>query len=178
MEFRIRPATIDDARNIARVHVESWMTAYADIYDEHVLASFPLEKRESEWGEALADQSRPGFEYVAEDNDGKIIGFVSAGPERSGDPDFAGQVYAIHVLPDHKGLGVGRLLMSETAKALLRKGITSLLVWVLAENYPARRFYEELGGEVAREQQIATAGQTVDEVSYGWREFFDLVAST
>ena len=44
MGFRVRPATVDDAADIARIHVESWRTAYAGIYDEHVLASFPLEK--------------------------------------------------------------------------------------------------------------------------------------
>lgn len=177
MGFRIRPATVDDAADIARIHVESWRTAYADIYDEHVLAAFPVETREREWQGTLADESRTGFEFVAEDTQGKVFGFISAGPERSGDPDFAGHVYAIHVLPEHKGLGIGRSLMSTAAEQLVDHGIESLLVWVLTENHPARNFYEKLGGELARTQQITVGGQTVDEVGYGWKDLQTLASA-
>jgi ribosomal protein S18 acetylase RimI-like enzyme len=175
MGFRVRPATVDDAADIARIHVESWRTAYAGIYDEHVLASFPLEKREREWRDTLADDTRASFEFVAEDAQGKVFAFISAGSERSGDPDFAGQVYAIHVLPAHKGLGIGRSLMSTATKQLVDHGIGSLLVWVLTENHPARNFYEKLGGELARTQKITVGGQTVDEVGYGWKDICTLV---
>ena len=171
----MRPATIDDARSISRIHVESWRTAYAEIYTEHVLAAFPFERREREWHDILADRLRSRFEFIAEDTYGKIFGFVSAGLERSGDPDFEGQVYAIHVLPDRKRRGVGQSLMAATSRRLLDDGIASLLVWVLTDNYPARRFYENLGGELVREQQITTAGQTVDEVGYGWRDISSLI---
>ena len=65
--------------------------------------------------------------------------------------------------------------MAATSRRLLDDGIASLLVWVLTDNYPARRFYENLGGELVREQQITTAGQTVDEVGYGWRDISSLI---
>ncbi len=175
MDHRIRPATIDDAPAIARIHVESWRTAYADIYDEHVLAAFPVEKREQEWQGTLSDQSRPGFEFVAEDDFKKVFGFVSAGLERSGDSDFAAQVYAIHVLPDRKRSGSGRSLMSAVANRLVDDGISSMLVWVLADNQPARRFYERLGGKLVRTQKITVGGQTVDEVGYGWPDVSSLL---
>lgn len=46
-----------------------------------------------------------------------------------------------------------------------------MLLWVLAENHPARRFYERLGGVVAGSKPLETRGTgaaTVDEVAYGY----------
>lgn len=175
MAFRVRTATINDVSDIARIHVESWRTAYVGIYSERVLAAFTVENRDVEWRHTLTDNSRIGFELVAEDDVRNVLGFISAGPERSGDPDYRGQVYAIHVAPDQKRGGIGQELMSAAAAQFLNDGIDSLLIWVLTDNHPARRFYEKLGGKLVRDQQITTAGQTVDEVAYGWEDVTSMI---
>jgi hypothetical protein len=53
---------------------------------------------------------------------------------------------------------------------LARCGHRGLLVRVLAENNPARRFYERLGGELAAEGSVAIAGTRLREVTYVWRD--------
>ena len=50
-----------------------------------------------------------------------------------------------------------------------------MVVWVLAENRPARRFYEALGGEYIQEGQFTIGGVALPEVAYGWKDLASLV---
>lgn len=117
----------------------------------------------------LADANRPEFVYVAENDDGQIIGFVSGGPERSGDAIYKGELYAIYVLAEHQGKGIGRGLARVTCHRLIEQGMTTMLVWVLDTN-PWRAFYEALGGKPAREKQETIGDATLTEVGYGWED--------
>jgi hypothetical protein len=44
-----------------------------------------------------------------------------------------------------------------------------MIVWVMRDNQPARRFYERLGGVYVRTQPTTIGPATLEEVSYGWR---------
>ena len=63
-----------------------------------------------------------------------------------------------------------------SAKSLIESGMSSMLLWVLAENWSARRFYEALGGECIREQQVRIGNTELPEVSYGWKDLGSLIA--
>jgi hypothetical protein len=54
-------------------------------------------------------------------------------------------------------------------------GFNSLMLWVLTENYPARRFYERLGGIYLTERVEAFAGGSIAEVAYGWPDITPLL---
>lgn len=170
----VRPAVLSDAAGIARVHVESWRTTYAGIIAEEVLQALSAERREPVWSRIISQAE--GFMFVAEE-DGQIVGFVHGADEREGDPDYTGEVTAIYLLKQAQGRGLGRELMRAAAHELHRRGHTSLLLWVLKDNLPARRFYEALGGQLLREKTIEIGGQTLIEVAYGWRDLDALIAS-
>ena len=87
-EIRIRQAIDSDARGIARVHIDSWRSTYAGIVPADHLAGLDYDEREARWHRILADRRQNAF--VAEDADGRIIGFASGGPERSGDAAYPG----------------------------------------------------------------------------------------
>ncbi|EKP95233.1 GNAT family N-acetyltransferase [Thermaerobacter subterraneus] len=97
----------------------------------------------------------------------RVVGFAAAGPERSGDPEFRGELGAIYVLEEYQGRGVGRRLVAAAVRELLARGHRSMLVWVLAQN-PYRRFYETLGGTRVRTRTIAIGGVDLEEWGYGW----------
>jgi GNAT superfamily N-acetyltransferase len=102
--------------------------------------------------------------------DGRIVGFCDAGPNRGEPKDFQGEVYAIYLLAEAQGQGLGRALFQQAVAWLMRNGWSSFLVWVLTGNTRARRFYEALGGTAAGEKPTAIAGTSYTEVAYGWRE--------
>lgn len=164
--MNIRKAVTGDARGIAEVHVDSWLSTYRSIVPDDYLDSLTYEGREQSWKRGLLQDGI----FVAEDTNGKIIGFATGGKERSGDyPDVEGELYAIYLLKDLQTKGTGRALTAAVATDLLEKGIRSMLVWVLADN-PSRRFYERMGGKLLDEKTIEIAGEDLLEVAYMWED--------
>ncbi len=175
--IRVRAAGPADAGPLARVHVDTWQTAYSGIVPPDYLANLSYEARESQWnGIFLANQPATST-FVAETGEGEIVGFASGGPERQGDPTYLGEVYAVYVLQDHQRRGVGRRLAVAVVRQLLRGGFASMLLWVLEDNRPARRFYESLGGEQVGQRTLAVGGTDLPEVSYGWKDIASLLIS-
>jgi ribosomal protein S18 acetylase RimI-like enzyme len=166
MSMRIRPASEEDIPAIARVHVESWKTAYRGIVADSFLAGLSQEKHEARHRRLM---SQPGAIYfVAEMPGDGIAGFLSGGPERSGDLDFPGELYAIYMLEEHRRHGIGLALVRQWALKLRQVGMNSALVWVLAENTPAKAFYERLGARYLRESTIEIGHVPLRELAYGW----------
>lgn len=163
----IRMATVADVAAIARVHVESWRTTYKGIVPADFLASLTYAQREPLWREVLSKPAGASLVYVAEDARGDIVGFASGGRERSRDPVYSGELYAIYLLERWQRQGLGRQLTVTLVGQLVQAGLTSLLVWVLAENR-SRRFYEALGGQQVRQQPVTIGGAELTEVAYGW----------
>ena len=174
--MRIRAAQPDDAPAIGRVQVETWRAAYRGIVWDATLASLSPTERARQWGDLLADQSGARFIVVADNATGGVSGFAAAGPERSGDPTYRGELYAIYVLPSHQRGGLGDSLVHAVATRLAAAGTTSMLLWVFEANAQSRAFYEALGGIVVRTQPIDIAGQTLTEVAYGWPDLRALLA--
>src|SRR5205814_2097153 len=68
---------------------------------------------------------------------------------------------ALRDLPAAGAPAAGRLAAAD---------LKSMLVWVLRENLPARRFYETLGGVYLREKPLGWRGTDAVEVAYGWAD--------
>jgi ribosomal protein S18 acetylase RimI-like enzyme len=170
----VREATHRDVAAMARVHVDTWQTTYRGIVPEEFLANLSYEKRENGWHQVLDNAPKDGnFTYVAEDESGQIVGFANGGIERAGDPVYQGELSAIYVLKNHQQKGIGRELVRAVVQKLGRMEISSMLVWVLADN-PACRFYETLGGQKVHEKEIERGGAKLIEIAYGWTDIVNL----
>jgi ribosomal protein S18 acetylase RimI-like enzyme len=167
LDYSLREATPADAPGIAHVHAASWRTTYQGIVAEDPLAGLSQERRQQGWYEALVNPNPGTCLFVAEGVEA-IIGFTSAGPGREGSDPCRGEVHAIYLLEHVQGLGVGRALMRAACAHLVQQGCTSMLLWVLKDNLPARKFYEALGGKTLGEKPIEIGTQTLIEISYGW----------
>src|SRR5919109_964260 len=121
----IRPATVDDAYGIARVHVTTWQDAYRGIVPNEYLDALDIDAR-----------------VEAYDRSGDILGFVTVGP--SIDEKGNGELYAIYVASKHWGTPVGAALMTH-GDQWLGERYPAATLWVLDENARARRFYEKHG---------------------------------
>jgi ribosomal protein S18 acetylase RimI-like enzyme len=109
------------------------------------------------------------FVLVAED-DGTVVGFCVGGRSRPPEERFGGEVYAIYVLPEQHGRGAGRALLEAAAKELIDRGLLSMIIWVLRENAPSRRFYERMGGVHMRDEERELEGVRITESGYGWED--------
>jgi ribosomal protein S18 acetylase RimI-like enzyme len=163
----IRLGSAADAHAIAQVRRDSWHAAYEGIIPT------PAIDRATAFG-APADPPPYRRTVVAEAGDHPaVVGYASFGPERTmatpfvsaasrgaasrgaanpGGPltadglaGLVGELYALYVTPAWWSTGTGRALMDNVLTALRADGYPRTVLWVLADNARARRFYERAG---------------------------------
>lgn len=149
-EVRLRAATATDARAVAEVHFAGWAWAYRGVLPDEVVSARTVEDREGQWRVGFSSDRRDGGGgLVAEGPAGRIVGFAAFGPaaaEHAVDPPpRSGEVYAIYLLEEAAGRGIGRRLLSAAVDRLRDNGYDHAVLWVLATNSRARRFYERAG---------------------------------
>ena len=114
----------------------------------------------------LAAKSAQGFPFFVAEAEGRLLGFATYGPFRSG-PGYARTVeHTIILAPDAWGRGIGRALIASLLTDAGHKGIRAMIGGVSAENAAGIAFHTSLGfAEVGRLPQV------------GWKfgRFIDLV---
>lgn len=161
----IRRATVADARAIAEIRVASWRATYPGMVPGSILERMDVDRDEVRIGGKLAN---PGLlAYVAEDVAGRVAGFVLAGPARDDDVDGLGEVQAIYLAPDVRGRGLGGALLDTALAGLAAEGFSTVVLWVLTANAPARRFYERAGFRLdGAARDLDFDGTPVEEIRY------------
>lgn len=161
----LRPAEPADAIAVARVHVRSWQTAYRTLLPDDYLDQLRPEDRAQRYDFANSDPLKPRTIVAAED--GLIYGFVTTAPAHEPDLQDHGELCALHVVPEHWGRGMGLALVSAARARLLELGFRKAVLWVLAGNVRADRFYRIDGWEPDGLQRTDSVwGVTVNEIRY------------
>jgi L-amino acid N-acyltransferase YncA len=172
----IRRARVEDAPAIARVHVESWRSTYAGMLPDKMLLKLSSARHETGWWmHVLGRSRRRHYVYVAEHETDGVIGFGSAGASRDRELVHRGEIYALYLLDEYHGMGIGKALFLALSARLLEERRPSLVVWVLSSN-PSRYFYETLGGRRVATRRERMGGVEVEETAYGWEDLNHLVA--
>lgn len=98
---------------------------------------------------------------------GIIIGTSSFGKSRMAELDGFGEIISLYLLPEHMGMGYGRLLLQAAVGELEKLGFNKVFLWVLEDNCNARRFYERCGF-VQTERCLFSdiGGEELKEVQY------------
>lgn len=135
----IRYLTPEDAPlTVSNIYESGWKYAYRGIVPQSYLDSIPA----GLWTAAL---HRPHLRHLVALEDGVPIGTAGFGPSRwEAYPDY-GEVVSLYLLPAYIGQGRGGLLLGRCVEELKGQGFDKILLWVLEENRPARRFYERNG---------------------------------
>ena len=128
---RIRPATVDDAEAIARVHIEAWRQTYSELVEPGEFDKLSVERRTARWRSKLEEDSDT---WVALAGD-EVIGFAGA-RSHDGDAVRPRELEYIYVLAAHHGTGIGQALLDEAI------GDVPAFVFVARGNPRAIRFYE------------------------------------
>ena len=140
--FVVRDATVDDARGIAVVHIDTWRDAYRGIVPDDFLDALDYGDREQRWREGISAPDGPI--RVVCDGD-RIVGWSCYGPTRDDDVRGPmGELYGIYVSSAYWGKGVGPALMAD-ALAWLNVRFPTSTLWTLEANMRARAFYERTG---------------------------------
>ena len=161
----VRRARVEDADSIERVRTDTWRDAYRGLMPDSLLERLGYDSTRRR---ALMVALPPHQFVLVAESEGAVVGFCLGGRSRATDDPFRGEVYAIYVLPEYQGSGIGRALLRMAANELVERDLHSMVIWVLRENAPSRRFYERMGGAWVRDEERELDGVRITESAYGW----------
>jgi ribosomal protein S18 acetylase RimI-like enzyme len=165
---RLRAATVADADALAALHMKSWRSAYRGSMSDTYLDG-PIEaERQAFWRERYRQPRAGLWTVIAEDRPGNMLGFLCALLDH--DQTWGTLIDNLHVDPNTKGRGIGRLMMRAAAEHLLyalpRRPV---YLFVLRDNKPAQAFYDRLGGEpVEAMMKTEPDGSALAVIRYVW----------
>lgn len=150
----VRAATLADAAEVARIHVDAWRVAYAGIIPDLVLSSLSISEREAGWvrwldaslvGKPTDGITGPSHRLIVAEADRGVVGWAAFGEGRDAASRDEGELAGLYVDPSAWGHGVGSALMDAVVEDLSGRTYASAILWVLGDNDRAIRFYETRG---------------------------------
>jgi ribosomal protein S18 acetylase RimI-like enzyme len=142
----VRPGTPRDLTVIGRLGA-LLVREHHDFDPQRFIAA--TSQTEKSYGSFLGTQlAEPNIFILVAERDGEVIGYTYAGVEG---PDYmslrgpAGVFYDIVVDPDHRGQGVGRMLLDATLKALKARGAPRVVLSTAEQNVAAQRLFDRAG---------------------------------
>ncbi|MDB5833379.1 MAG: uncharacterized protein JWR14_3209 [Caballeronia sp.] len=167
----IREATVEDAKAIATIHVDSWQAAYRGILPETYLANLSVMRRREAWHNFIVS-GRPRVLVAHSDaddhTDAAILGWVAFGDSRDGDKDHRwAEVETLYIAPAFWRKGIGKRLIDAARHALQSAGYTDVALWVLLDNRRARAFYKRSGFVCDNSSRgVQLGGKWLTEIRY------------
>ncbi len=164
-QFNIRPATKEDALAIATVQYHGWQHTYHGIINQAYLDSLSIEKG-VDFTKRLLASTQP-VTIVMENTEGAVIGYISGGKNRAEELPCDGEIYALYVLKQYHGHGLGKQLFIEAVAQLLKRGYQSVCVFVLKDN-PAVGFYKSFKPNLEVTVKASIGNEKYKELGLGW----------
>ena len=157
----------DEAEVFAALHVRCWREAYKDIVPAELIAQMTCDRRLPMWQTVLNKDERFVMGAYA---DGAPVGFIISGPtDLKNIPEQDGHLWALYIAASQHRRGIGRSLAFAATQHWYAQGGSTMTIGVLAENKPARAFYEQLGAEFLRFGTYKWGEFELSDCLYIWR---------
>lgn len=153
-----------DTTVLAELHAEAWRYAYRGIIPGVALERM-IARRNPAWWRSNCGSRRPALLL---EFDERVIGYAMFGRCRMQSNPPLGEVYELYVKPECHGAAFGRSLFCAARRRLRARGLSGLLVWALAENDLACRFYEALGGHERFRTLESLGGVRLEKIGFHW----------
>ena len=160
----VRRAEAKDAQGIAKVHEESWKHAYSGLIPYNALDAMIARRDFSWWTRAIKNSTRI---LVLEDGE-FIVGYATLGANRVSALEQDGEIYEIYLLPEYQGVGLGKNLFLAARQEIANSGLKGCLVWVLQDNIPAIKFYQNAGGRDTAEGTETFDGRKLKKTAFAF----------
>ena len=163
MPIEVRHARPGEGRRFEEIRIAGWRAGYAGMLKASLLDALEVtDERVDQWESLIRDAPGSGTLLLAED-DGAAIGGAVVLPSRDDDLPDAAELAALYVDPCAWRRGAGSALLAEGFE---RMPHPVQLLWVLARNEGARRFYERHGFVVDGAFKLVDRGGEQVEVRY------------
>jgi GNAT superfamily N-acetyltransferase len=163
--MNLRKAIPDDASAIAKVHIDSWRSAYRGLVPEDRLAKLDYTRGAERFRRSILAGSEDI--YIATE-DANVVGFFALGCCRDSDVnrETTGEIYAMYLVFEYWHRGIGGGMYREAQQILKSHGYEQAAVWVFAGNERARCFYEAMGFTIDGAIKILNIGVPLEALRY------------
>lgn len=164
MEFIIRNIEEKDIRQIAELNIEDRKTFYRGIIDDECLDALSVEEK---MNKILSNYKQNHFIVAA--NGDEVYGYCRYAEHSLSfpdDPTVDSELCELYVRANIKGKGIGSAIVDFVKNNLKSYGKKKMIVCCLEKNYPARGFYEKMGGKLYGENKYEAGGKLYNEVVY------------
>jgi GNAT superfamily N-acetyltransferase len=164
----VRPATADDAGEIARIQRETWRAAYAGLIGEQALAELDALDAEREWALAI---EHPATEVLLATEGSFAVGFCVAGAapesevadangELPEDAARTGLIASVLVEPRWGRRGHAGRLLGTAAARLREQGCERGITWVAQSDHASLAFFRRAGWKPDGTVRTLDTGET------------------
>lgn len=146
--MEIRKEKREDVFDIAHIVTVEWNSTYRGIVSDSELQRLKeTEEERAKKADEFDEKNNKCFVAVI---DNKVVGFANYGV--TDDPDFenTAEIYALYVLDDYHGLGIGRKLVNATVEEFKKQGFNKMIICCLKGN-PFNEFYKHIGGKYVKD---------------------------
>jgi GNAT superfamily N-acetyltransferase len=149
-DVSVRAARPDDVAEIARIQLDTWRAAYAQIVPAAVLGSLSAEIAQDAWRQAVTAPPSPQHRVLVAQERDLRVGFVAFGPAddlQPEDPDPATTLALgpLLVEPRWGRRGHGSRLLAAAVEHARGDGMARAIAWIPERDAASREFFVSAG---------------------------------
>ena len=150
-EASVRPASPQDAPDIARIQLVTWRTAYREVLPPELLDDWDEEGATTAWRNAAAAPPTPGHGLLVAHEGTTPVGFAAFGPaeltagEQSHPAGPTTELTTLLVEPRWGRRGHGSRLLAGVVDIAVAAGTARLQTWLLEPDAVSAQFLESAG---------------------------------
>jgi GNAT superfamily N-acetyltransferase len=149
-DVSVRPARPDDAAEIARIQIDTWRTAYAEILPAAVLDGLSAADAEAVWAAAITERPSARHHLLVAMEAEWRVGFVAFGPTDDLEPDDPEPATTIAIAPmlvepRWGRRGHGSRLLAAAVDHARQDGVTRAVAWIPEADTASRDFLTSAG---------------------------------
>lgn len=149
MKYTIRKIKREDCLEVAKVVSTSWNETYKEIVPDWFLNELKTNEEERA-RKMLDDFDTKNSNQLVLEIDGKVVGFANYGKATDEEYSHCGEIFALYIISQYKGNGLGRKLVEEATSELKKMGYNEMLISCLKGN-PSNEFYKHIGGKYIKD---------------------------
>jgi ribosomal protein S18 acetylase RimI-like enzyme len=147
--YSVRPVRAHEWRQVRQLRLaalsdEAAPIAFLQTYDDAAARPDGFWRERVEASAVDAGTDATARQFIAVHEDGTWVGGVVALVDAAATPS-AGNVVAVHLLPEHRGRGVVQQMLAEATGWLRERGLQEARLHVHADNVRAQRAYAKAG---------------------------------
>lgn len=172
--YIIHDASPESVTGLATVNYTAWKETYSGIIHDSFMDKLTLEVYIERWEHILAHRNKHSFVLTAQTEAGEVLGYCMGGRAMKRFKHFEAELYALYLLKQCHGCGLGGKLFREAVKRLQQMNYNSMCLFVLQSN-PTLAFYRHFNPDYEEQSKVKIGPQEYEDVALGWNDLARLL---